>query len=210
VNYGGSSGYGRAYRDRLRGAWGIVDVADTVAAARAAVERGLANERRLVVRGTSAGGFTACHALVGESAFAAGASYFGVLDLERLAAEMHKFEAHYLEWLVGASPRDHAAYRERSPLHVADRIARPLLVFQGLADRVVPPSQAEAMVAHLRGRGLPFAYVTFEGEGHGFRRADTIARCLESEYAFYCRILGLEPRTPLRPLEIENLTGGGA
>ena len=171
VNYGGSTGFGRAYRELLNGAWGIVDVEDCVAAAAHLAEAGEADGRRLAIHGGSAGGYTTLCALAFHRGFAAGASYYGVADAETLAADTHKFESRYLDSLIGPYPGAASTYRERSPIHYADRIERPVILFQGLEDEVVPPSQAEEMVAALAGNGVPHAYLAFEGEQHGFRQA---------------------------------------
>jgi dipeptidyl aminopeptidase/acylaminoacyl peptidase len=196
VDYAGSSGYGRAYRQLLRGAWGVADVEDCVEAGRFAVARGWADPRRLVVRGSSAGGFTVLCALAFHDVFAAGASYYGIGDLEALRAETHKFESHYDQGLIGPYPERRDLYVARSPLHAADRIRRPVIFFQGLDDRVVPAGQASAMAAALRARGIRVEHVTFAGEGHGFRRAETIVRALEAELAFYRDVLGLPGEIP--------------
>jgi len=203
VNYGGSTGYGRAYRNRLRGRWGVVDVDDCVHAARYAVARGLADPRRLAIRGGSAGGYTTLCALAFRDVFHAGASYFGVSDLEAMHRETHKFESRYDHTLVGPYPARADLFRARSPLAHADRIKAPVIFFQGLEDRVVPPSQSERMVEALRARGVPVAYLAFEGEQHGFRRAATIRRTLEAELAFYARIFGFTPADPVPPISIE-------
>ena len=192
VDYGGSSGYGRAYRRQLDGQWGVVDVDDCLAAARHLAGAGEVDGARMVVRGSSASGLTALLALT-HGVFAAGASLYGVADLAALATDTHKFEARYLDSLVGPWPEAADVYRDRSPITVADRLAAPLIVFQGLDDRVVPPAQAEVLVDALRRAGLPFDYVTFEGEGHGFRKAETVRRVVEAELAFYGRILGFTP-----------------
>lgn len=191
VNYGGSTGHGRVYRERLLGRWGVVDADDCVRAARAAAARGLADAGRLVIRGGSAGGFTTLCALAFHDVFAAGACYYAVADAEALARETHKFESHYLDTLIGPWPDRADLYRARSPIHAAGRIACPVVFFQGVDDKVVPASQSEAMVAALRAVGIPAEYHVFEGEGHGFRRAATLARCLETELAFYRRVLEL-------------------
>jgi len=191
VDYAGSSGYGRDYRRLLDGSWGIADVEDCVAAARFAVAQGWVDPAALVVRGSSAGGFTALCALAFHDVFAAGASYYGIGDLEALHRETHKFESRYDEWLIGPYPERRDLYVARSPLHAAQRIACPVIFFQGLDDRIVPPGQAEAMVAALRARGLAVAYVPFADEGHGFRRAESIRRALEEELGFYGRVLGV-------------------
>ncbi|HEY7095066.1 MAG TPA: S9 family peptidase [Ktedonobacterales bacterium] len=204
VNYGGSSGYGRSYRQRLAGRWGIVDVDDCVNGARYLAARGLADPQRLAIRGGSAGGYTTLAALAFRDAFAAGASHFGVSDLEALARETHKFESRYLDGLIGPYPARKDLYRERSPIHHVNRIAAPMILFQGLEDRVVPPNQAELMVAALTKKGLPVAYVAFEGEGHGFRRAETIMHAHEAELYFYSRIFGFTLPEPIAPLEIVN------
>ena len=204
VNYGGSSGYGRAYRQRLAGRWGIVDVDDCVNGARYLASRGLADPQRLAIRGGSAGGYTTLAALAFRDAFAAGASLFGVSDLEALARETHKFESRYLDGLIGPYPARKDLYRERSPIHHVNRIAAPMILFQGLEDRVVPPNQAELMVAALTKKGLPVAYVAFEGEGHGFRRAETIIRAHEAELYFYSRIFGFALAEPIALVEIVN------
>jgi dipeptidyl aminopeptidase/acylaminoacyl peptidase len=205
VNYGGSTGYGRAYRERLNGGWGEVDVADCVAAARflAAGER--ADPRRLAITGGSAGGFTTLCALTFHDVFRAGASHYGVSDLEALARDTHKFESRYLDRLVGPYPETAALYRARSPIHHVERLSCPIIFFQGLEDAVVPPNQAELMVAALRRKGLPVAYLTFEGEQHGFRRAETIQTVLRAELAFYGRVFGFLPADGLPDLIIENL-----
>ncbi|HIC94777.1 MAG TPA: S9 family peptidase, partial [Anaerolineae bacterium] len=205
VNYGGSTGYGRAYRERLEGRWGIVDVDDCVNGARYLVERGLVDGQRLAIRGGSAGGYTTLCALTFRDVFKAGASYFGVSDLEALTKETHKFESHYLDRLVGPYPERRDLYRDRSPIHFAHRLSCPVIFFQGLEDKVVPPSQAELMVQALRAKGLPVAYVTFEGEQHGLRRAESIKRALDAELYFYARIFGFEPADPVEPVPIENL-----
>jgi len=205
VNYGGSVGYGRPYRQRLNGQWGVVDVDDCVNAARYLVERGLADDSRLAIRGGSAGGYTTLCALTFRGVFAAGASYYGVSDLEALAQDTHKFESRYLDRMVGAYPECRDLYHERSPIHSVDRLSRPMILFQGLEDKVVPPNQAEMMVEALRAKGLPVAYLAFEGEQHGFRRAENIQRALDAELYFYSQIFGFEMASPVEPVHIENL-----
>jgi dipeptidyl aminopeptidase/acylaminoacyl peptidase len=205
VNYGGSIGYGRAYRDSLQGQWGVVDVEDCVAAARYLAERGDVDPERLAIRGGSAGGFTTLAALAFHDTFAAGVDLFGVADLSLLARDTHKFESRYLDGLVGPWPEAEAVYQERSPLFHADRIDRPLLVEQGSEDEVVPPRQSEMIVDALRARGVPVAYLPFEGEQHGFRRAETIVRAAEAELSFYGQVFGFEPAGGIEPVEVENL-----
>jgi dipeptidyl aminopeptidase/acylaminoacyl peptidase len=192
VNYRGSTGYGRAYRSALNGAWGIADVEDCVHAASFLADEGLVDRRRLAIRGGSAGGFTTLCAVAFHNVFAAGASYYGVADLSRLAEDTHKFEARYLDQLIGPYPEAAAVYRERSPLTHAADISSPLIIFQGLEDAVVPPNQAELLVAALRSNGIAHAYLVFEGEQHGFRRATTLRRTLEAELSFYGQIMGFE------------------
>lgn len=205
VNYRGSSGFGRAYRDRLQGNWGVVDTEDCVAAARFLAGNGEADGKRLTIRGGSAGGYATLCALVFHDEFAAGASYYGVADTETLARDTHKFEARYLDGLIGPYPERADLYRERSPIHFLERLSAPVILFQGLEDEVVPPSQAEAMAAALAANGIPHAYLAFAGEQHGFRKAETEIRCLEAELYFYGRILGFEPADELQPVEIEGL-----
>ncbi len=205
VDYRGSTGYGRAYRERLYGEWGVVDVEDCVAGALHLAGTGRADRERLAIRGGSAGGYTTLAALTFHDAFGAGASYYGISDLEVLAADTHKFEARYLDRLVGEWPAERDLYRARSPLHHASRLGCPIIFFQGLDDRVVPPNQAELMVGALDRQGLPVACLMFEGEGHGFRGADTIRRCLEAELLFYARVFEFEPVDTLAPVEIRNL-----
>ena len=205
VNYGGSTGYGRAYRERLKGQWGIVDVEDCINAARYLEKRGDVDGRRMAIRGGSAGGYTTLCALVFHDVFAAGASYFGVADLEELAKDTHKFESRYCDGLVGPYPEAAELYRQRSPVHFADRLSCPVILLQGLEDRVVPPSQAEHMIAALQARHVPFAYVAFPTEGHGFREATNIRRSVEAELYFYSRIFGFTPADCIVPVEIENL-----
>ena len=190
VNYGGSTGYGRAYRNRLRGNWGVVDVADMVNGAQYLVEEGLVDGARLLIRGGSAGGFTVLAALTFHETFAAGASYYGIGDLEALTRETHKFESHYLDSLIGPYPERRDLYLARSPIHHIERLSRPVIFFQGDEDRVVPPNQAERMVEALKRKGVPVEYHLFHGEGHGFRKAENIRRALEAELAFYGRLFG--------------------
>ena len=204
VNYGGSTGFGREYRERLRGQWGIVDTGDCIAAARHLAGAGEVDGERLLIHGGSAGGYTTLCALVFHDRFAAGASYYGVADAETLAKDTHKFESRYLDGLIGPYPEAAAVYRERSPIHFADRLRSPVILFQGLEDEVVPPSQAEQMVAALRANGVAHAYLAFEGEQHGFRRSETIVRCLEAELFFYGRMLGFEPADEIEPVPIEG------
>ncbi len=193
VNYGGSTGYGREYRELLNGQWGVVDVEDCVAAATFLAERGDVDPDRLAIRGGSAGGFTTLAALAFHDAFAAGVSKYGVADLAVLAQETHKFESRYMDSLVGPWPEAEALYRERSPLYHADEITVPLLVLQGLEDEVVPPNQSELIVEALKANGVPVAYLAFEGEQHGFRKAETIVRAAEAELSFYGQVFGFDP-----------------
>jgi len=205
VNYGGSSGFGRTYRQRLNGQWGILDVGDMVAAARFLADAGKADPNRVVIRGGSAGGYTTLAALTFHpDVFKAGASYYGISDIEVLAHDTHKFESRYLDTLIGPYPTARETYRARSPIHFVDRLACPLILFQGLEDKVVPPNQSEMMAAAVRKKGLPVAYLAFEGEQHGFRKATTIVRCLEAELYFYGAVFGFSPPdTPA--IEIDNL-----
>jgi len=196
VNYGGSTGFGREYRRRLNGEWGVVDSEDCIGAALHLAEQGEADGERLVIHGGSAGGYTTLCALVFHDAFSAGASYYGVADAETLAQDTHKFESRYLDRLIGPYPEQAALYRERSPIHYVDRLRVPVILFQGLEDEVVPPSQAEQMVEALRRNGVPHEYLAFEGEQHGFRKAETVERCLEAELGFYARVFGFEAAGP--------------
>jgi len=204
VNYRGSSGYGRPYRQRLRGGWGVLDTEDCIAAARHLGAVGDADEERLAIRGGSAGGYATLCALVFHDAFATGASYFGVADTETLAEDTHKFESRYLDSLIGRYPEEKELYHARSPIHFVEQLRVPVILFQGLEDEVVPPSQAETMVAALKQNGVPHAYLAFEGEAHGFRRSETEIRCFEAELYFYGRILGFEPADELEPVEIDG------
>jgi len=193
VNYGGSTGYGRAYRERLRGAWGVVDVDDVAAAADALAASGRADPSRIAIEGGSAGGWTVLGALVRTDAFAAGISRYGIGDARALAADTHDFESRYLDGLIGPLPEAEAVYVERSPLTHADRFRVPLLILQGSDDAVVPPAQAEAIRDALAARGVPHAYVLYEGEGHGFRRPETVVDALERTLAFLGRAFGFAP-----------------
>ena len=207
VDYSGSSGYGRPYRERLNGRWGVADVADVVNAARYLVARGDADADRLIVRGGSAGGYTTLAALTFQpDVFKAGASYYGISDLEVLARDTHKFESRYLDALIGPYPAMRDVYRARSPIHYVDRLSCALILFQGLEDAVVPPSQSEMMANAVRAKGWPVAYLTFEGEQHGFRRAASVVRSLEAELFFYGAVFGFTPADPLPAIHIDNLT----
>ena len=206
VNYRGSSGFGREYRNTLRGQWGIADVEDVAQAARHLVRSGLADASRLIIRGGSAGGYTALASLTFQpGVFKAGASYYGVSDIEVLARDTHKFEARYLDRLIGPYPEAREEYRARSPIHFVDRLASPIILFQGLEDRVVPPNQSAMMADAARTKRLPVAYLAFEGEQHGFRKSQTIVRSLEAELYFYGAIFGFTPADPLPPIQIDNV-----
>ncbi len=205
VNYGGSTGYGRAYRERLRGTWGVVDVDDCVNGAKYLAARGDVDANRTVIDGGSAGGYTTLCALTFRDYFKAGASYYGVSDLEALELDTHKFESKYSDGLIGPYPARKDLYFERSPIHFTDQLSCPLIFFQGLEDKVVPPNQAEMMVDALREKGLPVAYVAFEGEQHGFRRAENIKRSLDGELYFYAKVFGFELAEAVEPVTIENL-----
>lgn len=205
VNYGGSTGYGRAYRERLYGEWGIVDVDDCCAGATHLAARGRVDAARLAIRGGSAGGYTTLACLAFRKVFAAGASHYGISDCEVLAQDTHKFEARYLDTLIGPYPERRDLYVERSPLHHLEGLDRPVIFFQGLDDKVVPPNQAERLFDALRRRGVPTAYVPFEGEQHGFRKAENIQRALEGELYFFARVFGFTPADPIPPVPIENL-----
>jgi dipeptidyl aminopeptidase/acylaminoacyl peptidase len=205
VNYRGSTGYGRTYRDALRGRWGVVDVADCTAGARALARQGLADPARLIVRGGSAGGYTTLQALTTTDVFTAGISFYGVADPEALARDTHKFEARYLDGLIGPYPDAIEIYRDRSPLLHVDRLSVPLLLLQGSEDAVVPPNQAETMAAAVRAKGLPVALIIFVGEGHGFRRADSIKAALEAQLFFLGKVFGFTPADQLPAIDIDNL-----
>jgi dipeptidyl aminopeptidase/acylaminoacyl peptidase len=205
VNYGGSTGYGREYRELLKGNWGIVDVEDCSNGARVMAIEGRVDRSRMAIRGGSAGGYTTLAALAFKRVFKAGASYFGVSDPSLLAKETHKFESRYLDGLIGPYPEKEDLYLSRSPLHHADRIVAPVIFFQGLDDKIVLPDQAEKMVDALRENGIPVAYLPFEGEQHGFRRAENIIRSLEAELYFYSRVFGFDPADELQPVDIQNM-----
>jgi len=205
VNYGGSTGFGRAYRQRLYGQWGVVDTQDCVNGARYSIETFGVDPNRLVIRGSSAGGYTTLCALVFHEVFKAGASYYGVSDLQALVLETHKFEARYLDQLIGPYPEHKNLYIARSPISQAEDLSCPVIFFQGLEDKVVPPAQAEMMVEILKDKKLPVAYVVFDKEQHGFRIAQNIKRALEAELYFYSRIFGFQLADEIQPVKIENL-----
>lgn len=204
VNYRGSSGYGRAYRDALKGEWGILDTDDCVAAAQYLADEGHVDAERLAIRGRSAGGYTTLCALTFRDVFHVGASYFGVADCSLLAEHTHKFESRYLDSLIGPYPEQEDLYAERSPLHAADELLTPVILLQGLDDKVVPPEQAEMMVAMLAKNQVPHAYVAFEGEGHGFRKAENIERAVSAELSFYARVFGFTPAGDIEPVPIRH------
>jgi dipeptidyl aminopeptidase/acylaminoacyl peptidase len=207
VNYGGSTGYGRAYRERLNGQWGVVDLADCINAAKFLAEREEADPDRFLIAGGSAGGYTTICALTFTDVFAAGASYFGIADLEPTPeGHTHKFELRYEHTLLGPYPEAAEIFRERSPINFVERLATPMLVLQGTDDEIVPQEQAELIVGALRERGVPHAYLLFEGEGHGFRKAENIVASLEAELSFYAQVLGLELRDDIPKLPVEYLT----
>ena len=201
VNYGGSTGFGRAYRERLAGTWGKTDVDDCVACVKRLVADGRVDPARVAIKGGSAGGYTTLAALAFTDTFRAGASHYGVGDLKALAADTHKFESRYLDALLGSAE----ALHERSPINHIDRLNCPVIFFQGTDDKIVPPNQAESMRDALAGKGIPVAYVLFEKEGHGFRRAENVRRAIESEYAFFARVFGFDPADDLPELCIDNL-----
>ncbi len=205
VNYGGSTGYGRAYRERLNGTWGVVDVDDCVSGALALADRGLVDRERMVIRGSSAGGFTTLAALAFRDVFRAGASYYGIGDLEAMVLDTHKFESRYLDSLVGPYPEAIEVYRQRSAIHHVDKLNSAMILLQGLDDKVVPPNQAMTMADAVRAKGLPVALLTFEGEGHGFRMAESIERALDAELSFYGQIFGFTPADDIPVLAIDNL-----
>jgi dipeptidyl aminopeptidase/acylaminoacyl peptidase len=207
VDYGGSTGYGRDYRQRLRDQWGIVDVDDCVNAALWLADEGEVDRSRLAIRGGSAGGYTTLAALTFRDVFAVGASHYGVADAAALARDTHKFESRYLDGLIGPWPQAEALYNERSPIHHADRLNCPLILFQGAEDKVVPPDQAVTMANAVKSKGLPFALMMFDGEQHGFRKAETITRVIEAELWFYGKVLGFEPADTIDPVPIENQAG---
>jgi dipeptidyl aminopeptidase/acylaminoacyl peptidase len=204
VNYGGSSGYGRAYRTRLNGNWGVVDVDDCINAARYLVEQGNADRNRVWITGGSAGGFTVLLSLTKRDFYDAGASHFGIGDLELFIKETHKFESHYVDTLVGAYPERADLYRDRSAVHFADDLKCPVILFQGLEDKIVPPSQADEFIAVCKQKELPYAYVAFEGEQHGFRQEKNIRRSIEGELYFVSQIFDLGLADQIEPVKIEN------
>jgi dipeptidyl aminopeptidase/acylaminoacyl peptidase len=205
VNYGGSTGYGTEYRRRLNGMWGVVDMNDCTNGALYLAEQGRVDGDRLMIMGGSAGGYTTLCALTFRDEFKAGASFFGISDLEAMTADTHKFESRYLDSMIGPYPERKDLYVARSPIHHIDRLSSPMIILQGLEDKVVPPNQAEMMVDALREKNLPVAYLPFEGEQHGFRRAENIKRSLDATFYFFARIFGYEPADEIEPVEIENL-----
>jgi dipeptidyl aminopeptidase/acylaminoacyl peptidase len=205
VNYGGSTGYGREYREKLQGQWGIVDVDDSVNGAKYLVDRGEVDEEKLAIRGGSAGGYTTINSLTFRDVFKAGASYYGISNLETFVGDTHKFESRYLESLVGPYPEKKDLYRQRSAINYLDKLDVPMIIFQGLEDKIVPPNQAEQIFEALRKKGKPVAYLPFKGEQHGFRQAENIKRSLEAELFFYSKIFGFTPADHIELVEIENL-----
>lgn len=207
VNYGGSTGYGRSYRERLSGEWGVVDVRDCINGALSLAKKGEVDGNRLVIKGGSAGGYTTLCAITFYDVFSVGSSHYGIGDLDIFVHETHKFESRYLERLVGSYKEKRDVYIERSPIRFVDQINCPLILFQGLEDKVVPPNQAEMMFAAVRDKGLPVAYLPFEGEQHGFRQAKNIMRTLDAELYFFGKMLGFEPKSKVEPVPIANLAG---
>ena len=205
VNYGGSTGFGREYRQRLTRQWGVVDVNDSINGARYVIDRGRVDGNRVAVTGGSAGGYTVLRAMTSTDFFKAGASHYGISDLEVFHTDTHKFESMYDQSLIGRWAEDRQVYRERSAIHFVDRISAPIILFQGLEDKIVPPNQAELIVEAMRVKGLPVAYIAFEGEQHGFRMAKNIKRALEAELYFYSRVFGFELPDPIEPVPIENM-----
>ncbi|NEP84769.1 MAG: S9 family peptidase, partial [Okeania sp. SIO3B3] len=205
VNYGGSTGYGREYQQRLKNNWGIVDVDDCVNGAEYLAKRGLVDGNRMAISGGSAGGYTTLCALTFKDVFKAGASYYGVSDLEALATDTHKFESRYLDGLIGPYPEEKDLYQKRSPINFTELLSCPVIFFQGLEDKIVPPNQAEMMLEALKQKGLPVAYVAFPEEQHGFRRSENIKRALDGEFYFYSRVFGFTPADNLEEVEIINL-----
>ncbi|MEL4504399.1 prolyl oligopeptidase family serine peptidase [Luteococcus sp. H138] len=205
VNYSGSAGFGRAYRNRLQGQWGVADVNDAIDAVKAVVERGLADPKRVVIQGGSAGGYTTLQALVSSDVFAAGVSRYGIGDLETLVTDTHKFESRYPLGLVSPYPEARELYLERSPIHHVGRLSSPMLILQGLDDKVVPPNQAESMADAVRAKQLPVALIMFEGEGHGFRKQSTRRSVVEAQLSFFSQLFGFTPADDVPVLEIENL-----
>jgi dipeptidyl aminopeptidase/acylaminoacyl peptidase len=210
VDYGGSTGYGTAYRKRLEGEWGVVDLADCVAGARWLAGQGIVDGARLAIRGGSASGYTTLCAVTFSDAFSAGTSYFGIGDLETFVRETHKFESRYLERLVGPYPERRDLYHDRSPLNFAERISCPVLILQGAEDRIVPPAQAEQIVDALWERHLAHAYILFPGEDHGFRSAANIIRAFEAELSFYGQVFGFAPADPIEPIAVHFLDAADA
>jgi len=206
VNYGGSTGYGKAYRQRLNGQWGIVDVADCINGAKYLINNNKADPNKLMIRGGSAGGYTTLAALVFHDVFKAGASYYGISDLEAMATETHKFESRYLDTLIAPYPERQDIYHDRSPIHFTDKLSCPVIMFQGLEDRIVPPNQAEKMLESLRENNLPVAYIAFEEEQHGFRKAENIRTALDAELYFYSRVFGFDVAGKVKKVVIENLS----
>ena len=205
VNYGGSTGYGRTYRSRLNGQWGIVDVDDCVSAAQHLIEQDQVDATRVTITGGSAGGYTTLSALTFQDCFTAGSSYYGVSDLEALIRDTHKFESRYLERLIGPYPERKDLYVQRSPINFTDRLTCPIILFQGLEDKVVPPNQAELMFEAVKSKGIPVAYIAFEGEQHGFRRAENVKQVLENELYFYSKVFRFVPADSIPAIPIENL-----
>jgi dipeptidyl aminopeptidase/acylaminoacyl peptidase len=204
VNYGGSTGFGRTYRKRLEGQWGVVDVDDCVNGARYLVQHGLVDGDRLAITGGSAGGYTTLCALTFRDIFKAGASHFGIGDLVTFVQDTHKFESRYLDRLVGPYPEEEALYKARSSIYHTDQLSCPMILFQGLEDKIVPPNQSESMYEAVKAKGLPVAYLAFEGEQHGFRQAENIKRALDGELYFYSRIFGFDLADPVEPVVINN------
>ena len=205
VNYSGSTGYGTAYRDSLKGQWGILDVKDCIEAALYLSREGLADQNKLCITGGGAGGYTTLAALTFHNIFSAGASHYGVSDLIALAKETHKFESRYLDQLVGPYPSAHDLYEQRSPINHTDELGCPIILFQGVEDKIVPQNQADRMYEAILSKGIPVSYLLFEGEQHGFRRPESIKRALEAELYFYSRIFKFPVLKPSEPVQIHNL-----
>lgn len=205
INYGGSSGYGRGYRERLKGAWGVKDVDDCINGVKFLIKKGKVDGKRLIIRGGSAGGYTVLCALTFRDFFQAGTSYYGVSDLIKLTEETHKFESHYLDSLIGKYPEEIRLYEERSPINFAGELHVPVIFFQGAEDKVVLPGQSESFVSVLKEKGIPVSYILFEKEQHGFRKAQNIKRSLEAELYFYSRVFDFKLKEEIKPVPIENL-----